>query len=211
MTTVTTSGSDAATTSTAVTDTATTSTATSDGKLGTYDDRIHRAPPDAEDALSADIENISSRIRQALECPVCRVLTTKMVCFCTNGHEVCVDCLVQMNQTIYRSTCPMCRSMMTFGPDVLPTTVKLSEAIGVVRVACKYRSYGCTELPTVQEVTIHEARCIFARDVQCLVSVCQWTGVHDELYDHVRLSHPKQVIVDSTVITTDYYLITTEK
>lgn len=155
-------------------------------------------------AVSAEIEAITDQIRRALECPICLLLVANMSCFCPNGHAVCDICLDQLwNRNVERN-CPMCRSPMAATVDVSATAVKLAEAMMLVKVACAHRPYGCTELLPVNEVIGHESVCVHVPDVRCLVTACQWVGIHEQLFDHVRRVHPHVGIQSSVIIALLY-------
>lgn len=150
-------------------------------------------------ALSAQIETISDRIRRALECPVCLQVATNMMCFCPNGHVVCEPCLARLWSNTVHNHCPMCRSLLMPTSDTSATADKLSEVFNLVRVTCTNRRFGCAELPIVRALDEHETACPYKPNLQCHVSVCQWTGVYDQLLDHVRQMHSGDVLVDQSV------------
>jgi len=95
----------------------------------------------------------------------------------------------------------MCRSPMEPTVDVNATAVKMNEVIDLVRLACAHRSLGCDQLLRVHEASVHEAECPHAPDIRCLVSVCQWTGVYDGLFNHVCRAHGRGIAVALPVST----------
>jgi len=151
-------------------------------------------------AVSADIEALSERIRRAMECPVCLLVAWELLCLCPNGHAVCGDCLTQIwHRDAARHSCPLCRAPLVPTPDAQVTAAKMTEVAANVMVSCAHRPHGCPELHALRDVTKHEAQCPHAPDVRCLVSVCQWMGVYDQLFEHVRHAH-NDVAVDTAVI-----------
>lgn len=157
-------------------------------------------------AVSADIEALSDRIRRAMECPVCLLVAWEVLCLCPNGHAVCGDCLTQIwDRDAARHSCPLCRALLAPTPDALVTASKIAEVVSNVMVSCEHRPHGCPELHALRDVAKHEARCLHAPNVRCLVSVCQWIGVYDQIFEHVRHAH-NEVAVDTAVIGNAYLL-----
>lgn len=154
-------------------------------------------PRDAAD--SAEIEALSDRVRQAMECPVCWRLDWDLSCLCPNGHVVCGGCLQRVWNRDAARHCPLCRAQLSPTPDAQVTAAKVAEVVANVMVACAHRPLGCPALCSLYDVAGHEAECAHAPDVRCLVSTCQWIGFYDELFEHVCRVH-NDVAVDTAVI-----------
>lgn len=155
-----------------------------------------------DSAASGEIVALSNRIRRAMECPVCLLLAWNMSCLCPNGHAVCGACLEQLWNRDTGCSCPLCRAPMEITPDAQVTAVKLAQVVANAMVPCAHRSYGCPKLLALYDVAHHEDQCPHAPHVRCMVSVCQWIGVYDQLFEHVRCTH-HDVAIETTVNGTD--------
>ncbi|KAF0751141.1 E3 ubiquitin-protein ligase sina-like isoform X1 [Aphis craccivora] len=139
-----------------------------------------------------EIETISRQIRRVLECPICLTLMSVISCYCPNGHAVCEPCmttLLNMNST-QENPCPLCRTLMLQSLGTSATVVKLTELTTLVKVTCSNRQHGCTELIPVRYVSDHESECPHVPTVRCQVTICQWLGMYEQLFEHVSSSHP---------------------
>ncbi|XP_050440047.1 uncharacterized protein LOC126845436 [Adelges cooleyi] len=144
--------------------------------------------------MAEDLEAMAELIRKALECPVCLALACRVRCCCSNGHMVCDTCYrrLEMNES---PTCPMCRSPLSetiFVAAAVETA--LTDITKTMKTTCSYRPNGCRELVAVHDVNDHEVSCMYAPDVKCFVSTCQWAGVSSQIYDHVSSVHPTSVL-----------------
>lgn len=145
----------------------------------------------AEERLLAS----SDRIRQAWECPVCLELASVMLCRCPNGHAQCDSCTAKLRDGDEFVCCPICRSPMADTQDARDRTAKMAEDMARAKVACAHRRYGCAQIVAVIRAPDHEAECSFKPDAHCLVSLCQWMGVYDQLFNHVNSAHTKFAVV----------------
>lgn len=150
---------------------------------------------------TTEIVAISLKIRHALECPICLTLMSVVSCFCPNGHAMCQSCMLTLLNTSTTNTlCPLCRTSMVQSPNMSPMVIKLAEAISLVKVACSNWSFGCPDLVSVRHVNEHESMCRYVPDVQCLVHVCQWVGMYEQLFQHVFNVHPGVAVESSVTI-----------
>lgn len=140
-----------------------------------------------------EIVELSDRIRQALECPVCMEVNANLECHCPNGHVMCSPCLFQLSLRESMDFCPMCRSPMSLNSIGQLTANRMMFALAQVNVTCRYWKHGCRVLVCVKEMARHEADCRYWPDVRCLVTTCRWLGTYDSLYEHVRCEHPNSV------------------
>ncbi|KAE9535244.1 hypothetical protein AGLY_007977 [Aphis glycines] len=139
-----------------------------------------------------EIETISRQIRRALECPICLTLMSVISCYCPNGHAVCEPCmltLLNMNSA-RENPCPLCRTLMFQSSGTSAMIVKLTELSTLVKVKCSNWQHGCTELIPVRYVSDHESECPHVPTVRCQVTMCQWLGMYEQLFEHVSSSHP---------------------
>ncbi|XP_060858450.1 E3 ubiquitin-protein ligase Siah2-like [Metopolophium dirhodum] len=160
---------------------------------------------------TTEIVAISQQIRRALECPICLTMMSVMSCFCPNGHAICQSCMqTLLNTSITNTLCPLCRTSIAQSTSMSAMVIKLAEATTVVKVACSNWSFGCPDLVPVQHVNEHESVCRYVPDVPCLVHVCQWVGMYEQLYEHVFNVHPGVTVESSTNLlnVTDLQTIT---
>ncbi|CAI6353772.1 unnamed protein product [Macrosiphum euphorbiae] len=160
---------------------------------------------------TTEIMAISLQIRRALECPICLTMMSEMSCFCPNGHAMCQSCTMTLLNTSTTDTlCPLCRTSMVQSESMSAMVIKLAEATPLVKVACSNRSFGCPDLVPVRYVNEHESVCRYLPDVPCLVPVCQWVGMYEQLYEHVFNVHPGVTVESSTnrLNVTDLHTIT---
>jgi len=68
--------------------------------------------------------------------------------------------------------------------------VKLTELFNLVKAKCSNYQHWCTDLIPVRYVSDHESECPLVPTVRCQVTVCQWLGINEQLYEHVSNSHP---------------------
>ncbi|XP_022172313.1 uncharacterized protein LOC111035107 [Myzus persicae] len=163
------------------------------------------APPPASSVLplasdTAEIVAISRQIRRSLDCPICLTLMSVMSCYCPNGHATCQACMMTLfSINNNRGTlCPLCRTSMMPLESTSAMVVKLAEASLSAKVACSNWSFGCPELVPVRYVNEHESACRYVPNVPCQVSVCQWVGMYEQLYEHVSNAHPGVAVESST-------------
>ncbi|CAH1732208.1 unnamed protein product [Aphis gossypii] len=143
-----------------------------------------------------EIATISQQIRRVLECPICLTLMSVISCYCPNGHAVCEPCMLtlqNMNSAI-DNPCPLCRTLMVQSSGTSATVVKLTELSTLVKVVCSNWQHGCTELIPVRYVNDHESQCPHTPTVRCQVSMCQWLGMYEQLFEHVSSSHPGVIV-----------------
>ncbi|XP_026807561.1 E3 ubiquitin-protein ligase SINA-like 10, partial [Rhopalosiphum maidis] len=167
------------------------------------------------DSDSDEIVTISRLIRRALECPICLTLMSVISCYCPNGHAVCESCmltLLNMSSSQERP-CPLCRALMVQSLITSATVDKLTELSRQVKVKCSNWFHGCTRLVPVRYMNKHESRCLYVPSVPCRVTVCQWLGIYEQLYEHVSSSHPGVAVQTSTnqLNVTDVQDITTNR
>lgn len=167
------------------------------------------APPSVVSAASilpqepetTEIVAISLQIRRALECPICLTLMSVMSCFCPNGHAMCQSCMLTLlNASTTNTLCPLCRTSMVQSASMSAMVIKLAEATPLVKVACSNWAFGCPDLVPVRHVNEHESVCRYVPDVPCLVAVCQWVGMYEQLYEHVFNVHPGVAVESSVTI-----------
>ncbi|CAI6372239.1 unnamed protein product [Macrosiphum euphorbiae] len=162
---------------------------------------------------TTEIVAISLQIRRALECPICLTMMSVMSCFCPNGHAICQTCMLTLLNTsalVASTLCPLCRTLMVQSLSMSAMVMKLAEATPLVKVACSNWSFGCPDLVPVRHVNEHESACRYVPDVPCLVHVCQWVGMYEQLYEHVSNVHPDVTVESSTNLlnVTDLHAIT---
>uniref|UniRef100_A0A2S2PUF7 E3 ubiquitin-protein ligase n=1 Tax=Schizaphis graminum TaxID=13262 RepID=A0A2S2PUF7_SCHGA len=167
------------------------------------------------DSDSDEIVTISQNIRRALECPICLTLMSVISCYCPNGHAVCESCMLTLlnMSSAQERCCPFCRALMVQSLFTSAMVDKLNELCHQVKVKCSNWSRGCTELVPVRYVNEHESRCLYMPNVPCQVTVCQWLGIYEQLYEHVSSSHPGVAVQTSTnqLNVTDAQDITTNR
>ncbi|XP_003241456.1 E3 ubiquitin-protein ligase SINA-like 7 [Acyrthosiphon pisum] len=160
---------------------------------------------------TTEIVAISLKIRRALDCPICLTTMSIMSCFCPNGHAICQSCMLTLlNTSTTHALCPLCRTSMVQSESMSAMVIKLAETTSAVKVACSNWSFGCPDLVPVRYVNEHESVCRYVPDVPCLVHVCQWVGMYEQLYEHVSNMHPGVTVESSTnqLNVTDLHTIT---
>ncbi|XP_050056601.1 E3 ubiquitin-protein ligase sina-like [Aphis gossypii] len=141
---------------------------------------------------SDEIVTISRQIRRALECPICLTLVSVIACYCPDGHAMCEPCMLTLLNTnsARENPCPLCRTLMLQSLGTSTTVVKLTESSTLVKVTCSNWQHGCTELISVRCVSNHESECPHVPTIlQCQVTMCQWLGMYEQLFEHVSSSH----------------------
>ncbi|XP_050431145.1 uncharacterized protein LOC126839780 [Adelges cooleyi] len=147
----------------------------------------------SEEAEEAATETVTELIRRALECPVCLQLACRIRCCCFRGHTVCDLCFDRLLD-LHEPTCPMCRSPISATRSTAAVETALANIVRGIKTSCSYRPLGCRQLVAIPDVNAHEASCPNAPDAKCYVSTCQWTGTHDQIYEHVSSDHPGSVV-----------------
>eukprot|EP00092_Neocalanus_flemingeri_P019040 GFUD01020628.1.p1 GENE.GFUD01020628.1~~GFUD01020628.1.p1 ORF type:complete len:352 (-),score=77.47 GFUD01020628.1:131-1186(-) len=125
---------------------------------------------DLEDKYS----NLTSKLRDKVECPVCyEVPTTVPVPVCPNGHVVCAACVASQTH------CPTCRARMFHGRSLLAATV-------IEHIEHKCPNMGCPTLSSLHQLEAHKTVCPH-RLVECPAPVgeCSQFVVFSELIHHV--------------------------
>jgi len=78
--------------------------------------------------------------------------------------------------------------------------IKLAEVTTLVKVACSNWSFGCPDMVPVRYVNEHESVCRYVPDVPCLVHMCQWVGMYEQLHEHMSNLHPGVTVESSVTI-----------
>eukprot|EP00092_Neocalanus_flemingeri_P015484 GFUD01016761.1.p1 GENE.GFUD01016761.1~~GFUD01016761.1.p1 ORF type:complete len:331 (-),score=84.94 GFUD01016761.1:47-1039(-) len=122
--------------------------------------------------LKEKYSNLTGKLRDKLECPVCyEVPTTTPVPVCPNGHIICNDCKA--------SQCPTCRSRIFNGKSLLAATV-----IENIEHSCPNK--GCQTLSSLNQLETHKTVCPY-RLVDCPAPAgkCNKTLMFSDILHHI--------------------------
>eukprot|EP01122_Echinamoeba_exundans_P003975 TRINITY_DN14014_c0_g1_i1.p1 TRINITY_DN14014_c0_g1~~TRINITY_DN14014_c0_g1_i1.p1 ORF type:complete len:255 (-),score=10.72 TRINITY_DN14014_c0_g1_i1:209-973(-) len=132
----------------------------------------------------------------ALTCPICMEYMESPIYQCRNGHTICSECHVRVND------CPQCRVALD---KVAPIrTLALEQMVDKMKFKYPCRNSGCkvsTQGGNARKD--HRAKCPH-RTITCFVSGCGKKIKLPSLYEHVEEDHKKDVTLhaarDSVVI-----------
>jgi len=120
--------------------------------------------------LLAKHDNLTNKIREHLECPVCfDVPKTGPIPVCTNGHFVC--------QTCKRDLCPSCRVKLQGGKSILA-----SNLLNLIPHKCVFED--CQDLFYLDRYESHLKICPH-RLLKCPAVTCTTKVSFSKLIDHV--------------------------
>lgn len=148
--------------------------------------------------MDADVRDANEGVLIELECPVCFEYMLPPIEFCKNGHNICSNCRLKLQE------CPTCRQ-----PFVSIRNLALENLTKRVKYPCTNRKFGCKETLHVDLVKAHEGVCRFAayacpfmKDKQC-----PWADLLINLKGHLLECHAEDVRVQSEqtslIINTD--------
>ncbi|CAH8269001.1 unnamed protein product [Arabidopsis lyrata] len=119
-------------------------------------------------------------VYELLECPVCTNLMYPPIHQCPNGHTLCSNCKVRV-----QNTCPTCRYEL--GNIRCLALEKVAESL---EVPCRYQNLGCHDIFPYYSKLKHEQHCRF-RPYTCPYagSECAVTGDIPTLVVHLKDDH----------------------
>jgi E3 ubiquitin-protein ligase SIAH1 len=130
--------------------------------------------------MDADVRDINEDVLSELECPVCVEYMLPPIEFCKNGHNICSNCRLNLQE------CPTCRQ-----PFVKIRNLALENLTKSVKYPCTNRNFGCRETHPVDLVRAHEGvchyaayKCPFMKEKQC-----PWADLLSNLKGHLLDSH----------------------
>ncbi|XP_050207641.1 putative E3 ubiquitin-protein ligase SINA-like 6 [Mercurialis annua] len=100
---------------------------------------------------------------------------------CENGHTTCSSCTNRLEK------CPYCEL-----PIGVMRNFALEKLIESVKVYCRYKGNGCTEIMSHDNKIQHEIICSFV-DCSCPISNCNVIGSSDSIYAHCKMVHNNYV------------------
>ena len=118
-----------------------------------------------------------------LECPVCMEYMVPPIKLCTNGHNICNRCRERVQR------CPTCRGKFL---DI--RCLALENIARRQKHACTNRQNGCLELFSIEHIANHRTACVYGK-IKCPLHLsslrkCPWTGLKNDLKQHVKEAHP---------------------
>ncbi|XP_018567279.1 E3 ubiquitin-protein ligase SIAH1-like [Anoplophora glabripennis] len=131
---------------------------------------------------------MSSQLEKIMMCPICLDTLTKPILQCTNGHNMCGNCILANSI----QQCPTCRSSMT-NTRCYQMEQMIEELQKSVKLNCYYSSKGCKFVLSQSEKEAHELECKF-RKFSCEGKKfsnwkCEWSGQYDDIYKHFKDYH----------------------
>ncbi|KAG8338273.1 hypothetical protein J6590_005816 [Homalodisca vitripennis] len=125
-------------------------------------------------ANGSTLNQISLKLIEIAQCPVCLEFVGTSVVQCARGHGVCAKCKEKLTE------CPVCKAKYTVEASVM--LAKLMEELPKM---CENQKQGCQAL-CIHE---HEQFCEF-RSTKCRVSdECKWEGSLKQLVSHLETCH----------------------
>ena len=149
-------------------------------------------------AMDADIRDVNEGVLIELECPVCLEYMLPPIEFCKNGHNICSNCRVNMQE------CPTCRQ-----PFANIRNLALENLTKRVKYPCTNRKFGCKETLPVDLIKGHEDVCRYAAYMCPFVKEkhCPWADLRSNLKEHLLKYHGEDVKLQfeetSLIINTD--------
>jgi E3 ubiquitin-protein ligase SIAH1 len=149
-------------------------------------------------AMDADIRDINEGVLSELECPVCLEYMLPPIELCKNGHNICSNCRVNLQE------CPTCTQ-----PFVNIRNLALENLTKRVKYPCTNRKFGCKETHPVDLIKGHEDVCRYAAYTCPFVKEkqCPWADVRSNLKQHLLECHGEDVTTQfgetSLIINTD--------
>jgi E3 ubiquitin-protein ligase SIAH1 len=134
--------------------------------------------------MDADIRDIQEDVLSALECPVCVEYMLPPIEFCKNGHNICPNCRVNLQE------CPTCRQ-----PFVNTRNLALENLTKRVKYPCTNRKFGCKETHPVDLIKVHEHTCPYAAYTCPFMKEkqCPWADIRSNLKGHLLECHGEEV------------------
>jgi len=135
-------------------------------------------------AMDDNIRDINEGVLSELECPVCVEYLLPPIEFCKNGHNICSNCRVNLQE------CPTCRQ-----PFVNIRNLALENLTKIVKYPCTNRKFGCKEAHLVDLIKGHEDVCRYAAYVCPFVKEkqCDWADLRSNLKGHLLKCHGQDV------------------
>ncbi|XP_068084014.1 E3 ubiquitin-protein ligase SIAH1B [Anabrus simplex] len=138
----------------------------------------------ADLAQSLDVQGDYEVVKAALKCPVlnCTNYLSPPIRQCQNGHSFCIIC--------QNSKCTTC------GENFIRTRNYLLELItSTILLQCGHEKAGCPfRFPRTLKLK-HYRECLFLK-IKCFYSPCEWTGRHEEIWDHMSKVHENLTSLD---------------
>ena len=127
-------------------------------------------------------KDLHNRVMKELECPVCLELMVPPIRLCNNGHSLCCNCRVTLEN------CPICR-----GAFLQVRNLSLESLVPETLHPCKHAERGCMGLFSKTELKTHEPKCEHGLYKCPFASIskldCSWSGRMSAIKKHVEKHH----------------------
>jgi len=136
--------------------------------------------------MDAEIGDITEGVLNELECPVCLEYMLPPIEFCKNGHNICLNCRVNLLE------CPTCRQ-----PFANIRNLALENLSKRVKYPCTNRKSGCKETHPMGLIKHHEDVCRYAPYMCPFMKEkkCPWANIRSNLKGHLLECHGEDVTV----------------
>jgi len=132
--------------------------------------------------MQPESTDLEKSLLSHLECPVCLEYLKPPILLCANGHKICRICRQKVTK------CPTCKDHF-----VDTRNLALEDLARQVIYPCKYRSYGCTDTFSHDNIVGHQAKCRYIPQVcpvaKLAIGKCSWTGSYDDIKGHLEENH----------------------
>lgn len=102
-----------------------------------------------------------------LICPICISLMDRCIQF-ECGHEFCYACAGKLFGS-KKNNCPICRNKINHqirnGVIFLNHNYKTEQIVKSLRVSCKNKSFGCSDIVRMEYLENHEKNCIYGAHI----------------------------------------------
>lgn len=124
----------------------------------------------------AEHKSLLHELQEIVKCPVCLDILQAPVIQCSNGHFICNDCSIHVNN------CPVCR-----GKFISVKNRVLEGILSLIPHRCKHETCEVFVKPGDD----HEKWCCFQL-TKC--KSCEWNGCAKDLFSHVKQHHEQKLI-----------------
>lgn len=125
-----------------------------------------------------------------LECPICFEYMLSPIYQCLNGHSICKDCKVKIQE------CPMCKTAIQDTKNFA-----LEKMTKYLTYPCKFYKSGCHYSAKASDISKHEDSCEFGPYDCPLAEIvnCDWKSNINEIIEHVENNHNDNLLKNDKV------------